>query len=394
MPQITIIVPVYNTELYLRQCLESILGQNFRDIEVICVDDGSTDSSPEILSACAARDGRLRIIRQENRGPSSARKAGLMAASGDYIGYVDSDDWIEPELYEKLYREAIRNRADLVTSGYFQEGAYTTTHLDNLAAGVYAGEKMAELRDHSIYCLEARETGLRASLCCKLYRRELLEKVQLPMPDQLTFSEDKMCVVSYVLECGSAVVLREAYYHYRLHAGSLVHRPRPDYLLSVHEVYQYLLKLYQHPRFTDTMRIQAELYVVEMLEKGVNTRLGFQHRNLLWTDTYWLDQLPAGARIVLCGPGELSEKYRRQLCAAKDKEYITSLEFDGWPAEPPECLAGLEYDYIVITIKNPEEAARAGKTLLQWGIGADKIRWFEQREQFWKYAQADGLLEQ
>ena len=100
---VSVIVPVYNTERYLAKCLDSIIAQTMRDIEIICVDDGSTDSSLEILTAYAGKDARIRVIHKENGGLVSARKAGIKAARGTYIGYVDSDDWIEPRMYERLY---------------------------------------------------------------------------------------------------------------------------------------------------------------------------------------------------------------------------------------------------------------------------------------------------
>ena len=99
---ISIIVPVYRVEPYLRQCIESILGQTYRDIEVLLIDDGSPDHSREICDEYAEKDGRVRVFHTENRGLSAARNLGLQEAKGEYIGFVDSDDWIEPEMYEVL----------------------------------------------------------------------------------------------------------------------------------------------------------------------------------------------------------------------------------------------------------------------------------------------------
>ena len=104
MVKISVIIPVYNTERHLRRCLDSVLAQTLREIEVICVDDGSTDSSPVILRHYAEKDRRIHLIRKENGGVVSAREAGLKAAVGEYTGFVDSDDWIEPWMYEKLYQ--------------------------------------------------------------------------------------------------------------------------------------------------------------------------------------------------------------------------------------------------------------------------------------------------
>lgn len=110
--KISVIVPVYNVEEYLRKCLDSVLNQTLRDIEIICVDDGSTDSLWEILKEYAQKDDRIKLIQKENGGLSSARNAAMQVAKGDYIGFVDSDDWIDPDFLRKLYVAAEKYGAD------------------------------------------------------------------------------------------------------------------------------------------------------------------------------------------------------------------------------------------------------------------------------------------
>ena len=104
--KISIIVPVYNTEKYLAQALDSLTGQTLKEIEIICVNDGSTDGSGEILARYASRDARIKIITQANSGQSAARNAGMKAARGEYIGFLDADDWADKSAFEKLYRQS------------------------------------------------------------------------------------------------------------------------------------------------------------------------------------------------------------------------------------------------------------------------------------------------
>ncbi len=113
MPKVSIIVPVYNVEKFLARCLDSIVGQSLRDIEIICVDDGSPDNSIDILNRYAQFDPRVKVIRQQNKKQGGARNTGLDAATGDYIGFVDSDDWIDSDFYERLYEAALRTGADI-----------------------------------------------------------------------------------------------------------------------------------------------------------------------------------------------------------------------------------------------------------------------------------------
>lgn len=399
MIKVSIIIPVYNAEKYLRKCLESVINQTLQDIEIICVNDGSTDASGSILQEYAERDQRIRILDKPNGGLVSARKAGVKEANGLYVGYVDSDDWIEPEMYSELYDYAVESKADLISSGYFLEGNYTTVHLDTLEEGVYCGERMRYLRDNTIYRLDKKESGLRASLCCKLFRRELIGKVQMTVSDSLTMAEDKMCLLSCILECNSVAVLKRAFYHYRMNTESMVHMPNSKYLLCVNEVYQYLIRLYEHPLFTKNMRKQSEIYLTELLFKGINTILGFENRNFMWIDPYWLDKIPQGARILLYGGGELGDKYKTQLINRKEFSYVGCVDFEyekykqsSLNVQSPVGLKELSYDYLVITIKNLDKARQVRTRLEESGVNSDKILWFEQPLIFWKYAQADGLL--
>lgn len=124
MPKVSVIVPVYNVENYLSSCLESILSQSLMDMEIICVDDGSTDNSGRILDQYALRDNRIKVIHRLNAGYGASMNVGLSAASGEYIGIVESDDRIKPEMYQTLYAAAVQDDLDLVKSDvmYWIEG--------------------------------------------------------------------------------------------------------------------------------------------------------------------------------------------------------------------------------------------------------------------------------
>lgn len=118
MIKLSIIVPVYNVENYLCKCIDSILNQNFKDFEVILVDDGSIDRSGKICDIYANKDNRVKVIHKNNGGLSSARNMGLDVAKGEYIGFVDSDDWIEPDMYERMYNEIIKTNSDIIVCNF------------------------------------------------------------------------------------------------------------------------------------------------------------------------------------------------------------------------------------------------------------------------------------
>ena len=115
--KVSIIVPVYKTEKYLKRCLDSLLNQTLEDIEIILVDDGSPDSAPALCDNAAKTDGRIKVIHKKNEGLGMARNTGIDAACGKYIGFVDSDDFVKTNMYEYLYNTAVRHNADLIISG-------------------------------------------------------------------------------------------------------------------------------------------------------------------------------------------------------------------------------------------------------------------------------------
>ena len=119
MPKVSIVIPVYNVEKYLRQCLDSVVNQTLQDIEIICVNDGSKDSSLQIMHEYQAKDPRIKIIDKENSGYGASMNRGFDAATGEYLGIVESDDYAEPDMFEKLYAVAKADDLDVVKSGFF-----------------------------------------------------------------------------------------------------------------------------------------------------------------------------------------------------------------------------------------------------------------------------------
>ena len=126
MCKISVIIPVYNVEKYLKKCLDSICNQTLQDIEIICVDDGSSDSSLEILRQYEAKDSRVKVLTQSNQKQGAARNNGISIAKGEYLGFIDSDDWIDLDYYEQLYNSAKTFDCDIAIADYIRIGNGTT----------------------------------------------------------------------------------------------------------------------------------------------------------------------------------------------------------------------------------------------------------------------------
>lgn len=400
MPKVSAIIPIYNGEKYLEECLNSVLNQSMKDIEIICVNDGSTDGTSQILERYATRYENIIVIEQENKGVVAARRAGVQKASGEYVGFVDCDDWIDPDMYYSLYSLAKNTSAEMISSGYYMEGGYTTTHFDNVEEGVYAGSRMNHLRNTAIYNLKMREVGIRGSLCNKLFLNSFFQNIDNQIPQELVLHEDKLCVILGVINAECVAIVHKAFYHYRLLQNSSIHGTKQDYLMRIHMVYQFLLQIYEHPNFTDEMRIQAELYLTEIIFKGINNLLGFRDSNMLRINPDWMEQIPSRSRVVLYGGGEFGEKYYTHIINNNNLCYVCTVDFEIerqskstlFSLKSPHKLDEMVYDYIVITIKNLNKAKSIKTQLMQIGVPEEKILWFRQDDVFWKYAEADGIV--
>lgn len=211
--KISIIVPVYNVERFLPRCLDSILNQTIREIEIILVDDGSTDHSGAVCDQYAAKDSRIIALHQSNSGVSAARNLGLAVAHGEYLGFIDSDDWIEPDMYERLLRNAEQYEAEISVCGMVSEGQSRTvigTPGDiEILTGRQAQLKLMEL------------ITLLPSLCNKLYKRELLDALR--NDSGVSFTEDMLANYRAFARSRRVVVDGAAGYHYMLREGSAVY---------------------------------------------------------------------------------------------------------------------------------------------------------------------------
>lgn len=210
--KISIIVPVYNAELYLQRCLDSILSQSFTDFEVILVDDGSSDKSGGICDEYAQRDSRIRVFHKENGGVASARQMGMDEAKGEYVIHTDPDDWVEPKMIEMLYNEAKAKEADVVICDFYI----------NRPQKVYRVKQKPTNLDHLVVLSELFQQ-LHGSCCNKLIKRTCFEEYGVSFPPGVSYCEDLSFWVCLLKNPIKVAYLPEAFYHYVQHEESIVH---------------------------------------------------------------------------------------------------------------------------------------------------------------------------
>lgn len=225
---ITVVVPIYNVAPYLRQCVDSILHQKYEDIEIILVDDGSTDQSGEICDEYAKADMRVKVLHKKNEGLVRARKDGLSIAHGEWVAYVDGDDWIEDTMLEKMCLAAVDEQVDVVICGKYMDMEEKSTIVQQaFKAGRYDRTRLErEIYPNMIMNKHFFEWGISPNLWDKLYKRELLFEHQMAVDDILTMGEDAACVYPYLCKAQSMYILNEPLYHYRQLNTSMMKRKR------------------------------------------------------------------------------------------------------------------------------------------------------------------------
>lgn len=264
MAKVSVIVPVYNVEKYLKRCLDSLINQTLSDIDIICINDGSKDSSLQILEQYAQKDSRIVIYNQENSGLSVARNTGLEHASGEYIGFVDSDDWVDLDFYEKLYNSAKNNNADIAVADFIRE------HPNKKP-------KRLKLKEEKIYttpedkfmiCKVHRE----GCVWNKIYRTEFIHSINLKFVPKMYY-EDRDFTIRSLYFSKKLVTTPNTYYRYFVNPKSIVNK-RQNYIQDEH----YILVIQQVLQFIKEHNIKvpdglykAEIYRYKLFGKTLFT---------------------------------------------------------------------------------------------------------------------------
>lgn len=210
-PLVSIIIPVYNVEAYLEKCLQSVVTQTYTNIEILLVNDGSTDRSPAVCRAFAARDTRIRVLNRENGGLSSARNAGLEVANGEYVCFIDSDDWVETDYVATLWEVLEKYGADIAVVGFMEER-------DGGSRSVYRSEGIRVWDMPTAYRKLFRNKELRSFVCGKLFKRDFFRTVRFPVGKVF---EDIAVMGMLVAQAKRVAVSHVPKYHYLIRKGSI-----------------------------------------------------------------------------------------------------------------------------------------------------------------------------
>ncbi len=228
---LSVVIPIYNCEKYLKECIESIINQRYGNLEIICIDDGSTDSSAEILDYYASIDKRIVVVHKENQGAATARNSGLDLVTMPLVTFVDADDTIEPEMYDNMIKTMHAEKLDCVCCGFrrFYESGKVVNVKSRFGDKVLRG---TEIKEDIIKCLigfSKEDSSCLCPLWNKIFITDIIKRNKIRINEKRTHGEDWLFCIEYYAAIESIGFTEEIYYNYRYVQNSLVTKPRKEY---------------------------------------------------------------------------------------------------------------------------------------------------------------------
>ena len=374
---VSIIIPVYNQESYIEECLISVLKQSYSNIEVIVVDDGSVDKSLEILQRFAIKDDRVHVFSQPNGGVTKARKLGLIHASREYITFVDSDDWIDENFIELLVNEIQMQGADIIMSGVvLEKNNYAEIQCNKIRKGVYDRELLkTEIYPQMLCFKKFFEFGIQPYLWNKLFKRELILKSFQSVDTRIYNGEDVAILFPCILDAKKIVIMEWAKYHYRLHSQSVTANMRPDFYENVSRLYLYLYDKFKESEYHEVLLPQLDQYMRMMVRCGNLDAFIDAERKV-----FPFDKITQNAKVVLYGAGHVGKMFYYQIKQTNYCQIVAWLDKNkngelvcGFNIDKPEAIWRNVFDYVVIALEDDNVIEKIRRDLLSKGINSNKI---------------------
>ncbi|MGN1433981.1 MAG: glycosyltransferase [Ruminococcus sp.] len=373
---ISIIVPVYKIEDLLPECIESLINQTYKDIEIILVDDGSPDRCPEICDDYAKKDDRIKVIHKSNEGLVSARKAGLQIAKGEYIGYVDGDDWVEPEMYEELVNIISQYNPDIVAAGFKKDiGNTVSIKINSVKSGLYTKEDLKNyIIPNMLFIDGVNQPGIYTYVWNKVFKKSLLYDNQMNVDNDIFLGEDAACVYPTILNAESIYITDTCYYHYRQRADSMLklNVGISKDISGIKLLYEYLNRIFVRSPYYSILFDGFNKYILYLLSSrsgGVLINNG--------VDLYLYENKKIGHRVCIYGAGTVGQHlYRRlkdfNIVRWVDPDYIT-LQEHGLSVTSPDSINDADFDSLIVAIMDKEYCKRIKDEMVDLGVEESKI---------------------
>ena len=371
----SVIVPVYNVDKFLERCLDSILAQTYRVGEIICVNDGSTDKCADILEKYKMRFPCIKVLHKDNGGLVSARKAGLQLATGKYVTYVDSDDWIEKDMYEVLVDMLKQEGADIVTSGCIRDyGTHQVVEEENVIPGLYEAERLKkEIWENMIDTDVFFRSNISMHIYNKIYKRSLLLLHQMEVDNRINVAEDAACVYPCILGAGKVVVSGKNFYHYCIRTNSIMGNRRTDEFQRISILFEYLKKKFSLQLF-EISNIMSQLKMLETYVQLLQMpdKVIYSKDDML----YPFGRICKDDKLVIYGSGRFGVALKGALEKLGYKNIVAWIDKkadDIKNIRQVSYINQINYDKIILAVLLADVANEIKTELLGMGIGKDKI---------------------
>lgn len=310
MPFVSLIIPLYNAEKYIRRCLDSAMQQTFSDMEIIVVNDGSEDSSLEICREYEKLDSRFHVIDKENTGVSDSRNRAIDLAQGEYLQFLDSDDWLAPDATESLVYAAKKYDCDLVIADFYRvDGAVFTEKQHIRERGLLTREQYAE------YMMQEPADFYYGVLWNKLYRHSIIKDYQIRMNLELRWCEDFLFNLSYIRHAKRFTAIQTPIYYYMKRKGSIVSSDwkKANAVLLKFQLLKEYKALYQSMNLYEENKLRINAYVLAIAKDGGVAAPMSRRRKKLDEEDYIEDELPPGYTRVTHGFEPVYDEHSRIL---------------------------------------------------------------------------------
>lgn len=376
---ISIVVPVYNSQRYLEKCIESIINQSYSKLEIILVDDGSTDECPSICDRYMQKDQRIRVIHKKNGGLISSRKTGVKETHGEYIVYVDGDDWIEKDRIARLVNSITAHKTDMIyMSGHIREFEYYQTIVkEDISETVYFGKEILEKLFIKIFDINK---CFKMNILCALWgwaiKKEILQNNQILVDDRISMGEDYTCIWLCLLQATSVCVIKEPGYHYVQHSESIAHSfsKHDNYKLKIW--YQELKRYLMLANVSDSIMKIFTFAVIRTLMMADYSLLLKENDKYLFPFT----KVKKHSKIVVYGAGRVGYYLLSALENSREYEIVGLIDKNAkefpllrFQVRDINELKRMDYDYIIIVILDESVAKDVKENLISIGVEEEKI---------------------
>lgn len=372
-PLISIVVPIYSTDRYTGLCIESIINQAYKNLEIILVDDGSVDRCPELCDLYASKDSRIKVIHKKNGGLVSGRKAGMKEANGEYVGYVDGDDWIGKEYFANVVKEIYKNKPDVIVSCWTRAlfDRHVVIH-NNIENNYYTGFDLQSLKGELISKGRFYKPGISTYVWNKVFKRELVFDCQMDVDDCLMTGEDACVSYAAILKSNSVSIIENAEYYYRQHEDSMLKR-KSIFSAEMKKMNVLYRKMISLAGDSSNLKKQVEDYLLSccIIRSGG-----------LCPDTkqFVFGSKFENKKVVVYGAGSFGQQFMSKLLEKSTCMIEGWIDDDYWEyrrsclnVDPVEYVKHFKYDYVIVTSIDGDVADEVENKMQNLGVNEEKI---------------------